>query len=87
MPVDPDYVYADTPHPSTRVGPEWRYGCWTSNPAEPRGAAGTTYAQDGWTRDGRRVVVEIPRTPNPIPCGHLESASDRGCDGCVLRKA
>jgi hypothetical protein len=28
MPVDPDHEFVDEPHPSTKTGPNYRYGCW-----------------------------------------------------------
>jgi len=38
MPVDPDYVYADTVHKKTAIDESFRYGCHSRNvgPA-PRG--------------------------------------------------
>lgn len=85
MPVDPNHRYADEAHPSTMTGAGWRYACWTLSDEYRRDRPGVTLVQDGWTEDGRRIMVEIQRTPkHGVACGHIPPNPDPACDGCVL---
>lgn len=60
--------------------PGYRYGC---HGRAPRDTPSTLSVQDGWTPDGRRIMVEIPVTPIAgVTCGHLARESDPACDGC-----
>lgn len=77
MPVDPNYVFADTPHPST-FDPG-AYGCID------REINATTRVQDGWTPDGRKHLVEIPIRRNSDECGHEDKRNDPKCGPCKWR--
>lgn len=82
MPVMEGYRYADEVHERMRDSPT--YGCHN----HPRREARPQLVQDGWTEDGRRVMVEIVSRWIPErQCGHDESNLDTKCVGCVWRLA
>lgn len=86
MPVDPSYKYVDKVHDKTvaKASEDWRYGCHNGQKRMIWNAV-----QDGWTIDGRRVMVAVEAKWKNDPagklCGHLSSATDRCCEGCVRR--
>lgn len=49
--------------------------------------AETTKVQDGWTDDGRKVMVEIPAfgVRECVYATHYLGETDPGCDGCSWR--
>lgn len=75
MPVAEGYVYADEAHAKT-VDPG-KYGC----NKEPKFLPSYP-VQDGWTKDGRRKVVQVPFEPVLLECGHDTRQDDRKCVGC-----
>lgn len=86
MPVDPLNPYTDLAHPSTRIGDDYRYGCWSVDKG-PRGT--TTVILVPWFRVNVCGVLqqkskEIETDWKPINCGHDPEAraTDRACRGC-----
>ena len=86
MPVDPTHEYVDTAHHSTKIGEDYRYGCWStgrgprkrvSNMSAPSHYVDTSGARLNYTAP---VVTEWKQ----INCGHtLEArATDRAGRGC-----
>lgn len=84
MPVMPGYLHVDTPHERTVAGPGYRYGCHSDTLGPiPRGRRGIpAVAQDGWTEDGRRRMVDYTADWIEMPCGHTTRATDDACAGC-----
>lgn len=72
---------ADHPvHPSTRIGADFRYGCWNRERKPGYWAPDREY-----TAAGRFVVEQrfIPDTAT-LDCHH--SSNDPACSGCKWRK-
>lgn len=87
MPVMESYQHADEPHEKTVAGTDYRYGCHSSRLGPmPRGRrAVPVQAQDGWTSDGRRNVINFASDWIEMPCGHTTRARDSACEGCSNR--
>lgn len=90
MPVDPDYIYADTVHKKTAIDGFFRYSCHSRNVGSgPRGETVQWEFQAGWAEDGRRVMVKGATEWKPMLCGHIEQpgiGSDPHCEGCANRR-
>ena len=83
MPTDPGYIHTEIPHPST-VDDGKPYGC--HNKLRPAGPFIACF-QDGWTDDGRRLMVERPVQFAERGCMHaglsgLNRHNDPKCAGC-----
>ena len=88
MPTLEGYEHADTPHEKTVAASGWRYGCHRSSAiAAPRGVGTSMLVQDGWTEDGRRLMVWHYHDPIPMSCGHSDRGEDAACVGCANRVA
>lgn len=95
MPIDPDHIYADQPHPRTVQPAEFRYGCHSRKIGSgPRGRTRKLLVQDGWrlSVDGGLVRVALMREVEtqwkPIDCGHIaqiDRGADPACAGCENR--
>ena len=84
MPVQEGYVYADTPHEKTVAVTGRTYSCHSDvNGDHPRGRTTTRLVQDGWTDDGRRIMVECTTVRNGQACCHDLRQSDVNCAGCT----
>lgn len=61
--------------------------CYTTDPnAEGTGGPRDTLVQDGWTDDGRRVMVPIRSEWKKLErCGHMTPETDPECTGCARR--
>ena len=83
MPLDPNHIYADTPHPSTVQVNGALYGCHSARTGDdkPRGGQ-TRYLAHPWRYAGPAVVETdwLPRS-----CCHSERATDAACEGCCNR--
>ena len=83
MPVDPNYIHADTPHAKTIQPAGYRYGCSSARTGDTAPRGGTTrYIAHPWSANaGRRIVTDwLPRS-----CCHSERATDAACEGCANR--
>ena len=56
-----------------------RNSCHNHEPYDP---VKKYWAQDGFTEDGRRKLVEVVTPYSPIQCTHLLAESDPACSGC-----
>ena len=85
MPLDPNYIHADTPHAKTvhLASQGWRYGCHSAraNDSRPRGAP-TLYDAHPWAGKPQKLIVT---SWLPILCGHTTRATDAACEGCANR--
>lgn len=83
MPVDPNYIHADTPHVRTMDKGD-PYGC--HNKPDVKGH--WTKFQDGWLPDGRRRVRQVwVEFQTGRGCMHtglsgLNKQNDPKCAGC-----
>ena len=59
------------------------YPCWNHEPRN--GDYGAIEVQDGWSRDGRRIMREHQTQWLPVECGHVTATSDPQCTGCRWR--
>ena len=81
MPVDDHPV-----HPSTKVGPDWRYGCWnreeyTEAYSAPNRRSGANGYEPTFWMERVRIPFRMSR-----PCQYDLSATDWMCEGCKRRK-
>lgn len=85
MPVDPNHIYADTPHEKTVQRADFLYSCNSivSGDTRPRGRSSTQWFQDGWTEDGRRIMVQHTTHWSPIQCGTTYEPVMGPCEGCA----
>lgn len=82
MPVDDHPV-----HPSTKKGPDFRYGCWNRGEyAESYYAPQRTAGTDGYKPTFWLERVRIPFRMSR-PCQYDLSATDWMCEGCKRRKS
>lgn len=94
MPVDPNYLHADTPHERTIQRADYLYGCNSvvTGDSSPRGSPTTITAQDGWYEtviEGQPVRLPLYRrhTTNWIAklCGTTYPPVMGPCAGCANR--
>lgn len=57
----------------------YKYGCFDHPPLKM-----TQKVQDGWTEDGRRIMVEIPFL-NTTHCVYGQDTQDAACENCKWR--
>ena len=86
MPVDPTHEYVDTAHPSTKIGEDYRYGCWSTGRGPRKRVSNISAPSHYVDTAGKRVnyTAQVVTEWKQINCGHtLEArATDRACRGC-----
>lgn len=85
VPVDTTHIHADIPHEKTVQRSDFLYSCNSvmSGDARPRGRPITSLAQDGWTDDGRRRIVEHVTHWKSLKCGTTYEPVMGPCEGCA----
>lgn len=86
MPVDPTHKYVDTAHPSTKIGEDYRYGCWSTGRGFRKRISNISAPSHYIDLSGIRqhYTAQVVTEWKQINCGHtLEArATDRACRGC-----
>ena len=83
MPVDDHPV-----HPSTKVGPDWRYGCWNREEyleaySAPNRRAGANGYEPTFWMERVRIPFRMSRECMTAKTGW--AAADPNCEGCKRR--